>query len=69
MRPLKHVQNGVHENDAKYKSKHSWPDQSPDFNLIEMLWSDKSDMHKQMATNLDKLKQYFEEERTKILTK
>lgn len=47
-----------------------WPSQSPDLNLIEMLWRDlKSAVHNWTAANLNELKQRCEEAWTKVLHK
>ncbi len=44
-----------------------WPSQSPDLNLIEMLWHDlKQSIHDQKPSNVAELKQFCKEEWAKI---
>ena len=69
------------DNDPKQRSKSTaewlqqkkihlleWPSQSPDLNLIEMLWHDlKRAVHTKHPKNIAELKQFCEEEWSKFL--
>ncbi len=68
------------ENDPKHTSKYTsewlkknkikvleWPSQSPDLNLIKMLWHDrKHSIHAWKPSNVAELKQFCKEEWAKI---
>ncbi len=65
---LKHTSKSTSEWLKKNKIKVlEWPSQSPDLNLIEMLWHDlKQSIHAQKPSNVAELKQFCKEEWAKI---
>ncbi len=65
---LKHTSKSTSEWLNKNKNKVlEWPSQSPDLNLIEMLWHDlKQSIHAWKPSNVTELKQIYKEEWDKI---
>ncbi len=64
----KHTSKSTYEWFKKNKMKVlEWPSQSPDLNLIEMLWHDlKQFIHARKPSNVAELKQFCKEEWAKI---
>ncbi len=64
----KHTSKSISERLKKNKIKVlEWPNQSPDLNLIEMLWHDlKQSIHARKPSNVAELKQFYKEEWAKI---
>ncbi len=65
---LKHTSKSTSEWLKKNKIKVlEWPNQSPDLNLIEMLWHDlKQSIHARKPSNVAELKQFCKEEWAKL---